>query len=613
VTCDGTILACDKEISSVAMYYRYLQNPPDPKWLKSIARGRLSKSDRRKPDRVTEEQNRMQAEHQEMMHRLAKLCSMSDAEWSERAARIQNRVEKIAASANARQEQKAEDAEEEADESCSAWIARLLKEPQPPLKITVVEELDYHVMCENPPVAALADIESHPEKFPGMKIVKQVRRFYPQGNLAANVLGYLGPEEKDWVGKQGIEKSCETILQGRRGTAIDITQHDGRVLSTSYRQKPTNGIDITLTLDFPLQQSAEELLDSAIERRQLSRGETRSAGGAIVVMEIADGSLRALAAAPRFDPNLFQTDRASEIAALLDDPGRPLIDRTCRMAIAPGSVFKILTAVALLESGGVDPEEPFFCQGYLNRPEQERCAIFVRQGVGHGETTLADALCVSCNVYFFNHAGRIGPDPLVDWAERFGFGRVTGVDLPSEAAGVVPNPENIERLERHAWKPSDTRALSVGQGSLTVSPMQIARLMAAVAGEGNLVLPHVKRRTDFQSVQRSTDRLETCPTKISGVHEKTLQVIREGLQRVVADPAGTAHGSVYLPEIAIAGKTGTAETGDSPSHAWFAGYVPVDKPKYVFVIALERAGESAATAGPVAKRLVLRMKQLGML
>ncbi len=257
----------------------------------------------------------------------------------------------------------------------------------------------------------------------------------------------------------------------------------------------------------------------------------------------------------------------------------------------------------------------------------------MRQGIGHGETTLADALCRSCNVYFFHHAGLLGPDPLVDWAERFGFGRPTGVDLPGEAAGVVPNPENIERLEHHPWKTADTQALAVGQGSLTVTPLQIARLMAAVAGEGNLVRPHVSRVGSAHQNEKQNNHGDdpaddsmvggahptktlvgdAHPTKILNLHEKTLRVIREGLERVVSDPAGTAHDTVYLKDISIAGKTGTAETGSGASHAWFAGYVPADRPKYVFVIALEHGGEAAVTAGPVARRLVLRMKELGVL
>jgi penicillin-binding protein 2 len=627
---DGTALACDREVPSLAMSYRYLQNPPDPKWLRTAVRARLSKSERAKHARVAEEEKRVLAEREATAHQLARLCSLSDDEWSARAAQIQSRVAKIAAAANARQEQKIAEADEDEDETYFQSLLRLLKGPQPPTKVVVVEELDYHAMCDDPPTDAVAEIESHPEKYLGAKIVKRMRRSYPNGKLAGNVLGYLGlaSEETesedvkggyrsgDWVGKLGIEKGCETTLRGRSGTAIDTTDHTGHVLSTSFRKTPENGGDVALTLDFALQQSAEALLDSAIERRRVLHPESKEAGGAIIVMEIVNGSLRAVAAAPRFDPNLFMSDRSEEIEALLSDPSRPLFDRASRMAIAPGSVFKIVTAAALLEAGGVDPDAPFFCRGYLNRPDERRCAIFVRDGIGHGETTLADALAMSCNVYFFHHAGKMGPEPLVDWAARLGFGHPTGADLPGEAAGVVPNPEMIESLEHHAWTVADTQAMAVGQGSLTVTPLQVACLMAAVAGDGSFVPPHVLRRTGFQPVteaSRAPDRLETCPTRITGLREKTLKSIREGLERAVSDPAGTAHETVYLKDVPIAGKTGTAETGDDASHAWFAGYVPADKPRYVFVIALERAGEAAATAGPVARRIVLRMKELGML
>jgi penicillin-binding protein 2 len=633
---DGTVLACDKEIASVAMHYRYLQNPPDPNWLKSTARARLSKSDRGKPAKVLEEQNRFLAERDELAHRLAKLCNMTDEQWAARAGLIQGRVEKISAAANARQERKAEEVLDFANESWPGWIARALKEPEPPVKIVVAEELDYHAVCEGPPPEAVAEIERQGKDFPGVKIVRRTRRFYPEGKSAANVLGYLGLADlrndecemmndeckaakeyrsDDWIGKTGLEKSYEAALRGRHGTAIDLAERGGKILSTSFRREPEIGRDVTLTLDAALQRAAEDLLDSAIERRQLRSDESVSTGGAIVVMEIADGAIRALASSPRFDPNLFAGDRGEEVASLLSDPARPLFDRACRMAIAPGSVFKVPVAAALLESGGLNPEEPFFCQGFLHRPDRQRCEIFVRQGVGHGETTLSDALCVSCNVYFLHHASRVGPDPIIDWAERFGFGHSTGVDLPGEAAGVVPNPENIERIERHAWQIADTQAMAIGQGSLTATPLQIARMMAAVAGDGSLVVPHVSG-TGFQGVEKredGKDRLETCPTKISGLRDRTLRTIREGLERVVVDPAGTAHGSVYTEEISIAGKTGTAETDNGPSHAWFAGYLPADKPRYAIIVALEHAGEAATAAGPVVKRLALRMKQLGML
>ena len=171
------------------------------------------------------------------------------------------------------------------------------------------------------------------------------------------------------------------------------------------------------------------------------------------------------------------------------------------MALPPGSAFKVVTAVALLESASVDPEKAFFCQGYLHQPDRQRCEIYVRQGVGHGDVTLADALGVSCNVYFFHFAGLMGPRPLVAWAERFGFGRPTGVDLPGEAVGTLPSPENIRQLEGHAWRTADTQSMAIGQGSLTATPLQMVRMMAAVANGGRLVTPHVVERVKGFRVQ----------------------------------------------------------------------------------------------------------------
>jgi len=171
-----------------------------------------------------------------------------------------------------------------------------------------------------------------------------------------------------------------------------------------------------LTLDLALQRTAEELLRRASERRTITSGTTENssdpffaAGGAIAVMDVRDGAIRAAAATPTFDPNLLVGGKTKEIAALLADKTHPLFDRVCRMALPPGSTFKVLTAVALLESAAVGPHDPFVCQGYLHQPDRQRCEIYVRQGVGHGQLALADALAVSCNVYFFRFAGQMGP------------------------------------------------------------------------------------------------------------------------------------------------------------------------------------------------------------
>jgi penicillin-binding protein 2 len=370
------------------------------------------------------------------------------------------------------------------------------------------------------------------------------------------------------------------------------------------------GHDVVLALDATLQRTAEELLASALERRAIAPGAVEPAGGAIVVMDVHDGAILAAASAPGFDPNLFAGEKSERLAALLAERAHPLFDRVCRMAIPPGSTFKVLTAVALLQSAAIGPRESFFCRGYLHQPDRQRCQIYVRQGIGHGEVALADALAVSCNVYFFHFAGQMGPRPLVEWAERFGFGRPTGVDLPGEAAGTLPSPENIRQLEGHAWRTADTQSMAIGQGSLQVTPLQMLRMIAAVANGGRLVMPHVAKEKRGQNYFPPHDTENSSDPFLPG----TLPAIREGLRRVVADPHGTAHSTVYLATIGIAGKTGTAETGtDRASHAWFAGYVPAEDPKLAFVIVLEHAGDATTAAGPLAKRLVLRMEQLGML
>ena len=209
------------------------------------------------------------------------------------------------------------------------------------------------------------------------------------------------------------------------------------------KREPVAGRDVTLTIDPRLQRTAEELLDSAVKRVALQSDRREPSGGAIVVIDVHNGEILAAASAPRFDPAAFAGDDSARREALLADPAHPLFHRAIQMALPPGSVFKTVTAVALLESAGLDPAATFYCQGYLKQPDRQRCAVFVRHGTGHGDVTLAEALAESCNVYFFHHAEKLPPQALVDWARRLGFGQPTGIDLPGEARGIVPAPDSI--------------------------------------------------------------------------------------------------------------------------------------------------------------------------
>jgi len=645
---DGTVLAYDKKVLALAVHYRHLQQPPNPRWLRLTARARLRGPDRRDAQRLAAEAERVERERAETAQRLARLCGLSQDEWDSRVAKIQARVERIAESVNQRREEGRGQgrglAPSEMGETTSQepgierWLWEMLRstmDETPPERITVAEELDYHVIVEDLPLEVVAEIEAHPDRYPGTKIVEHQRRFYPSQTLASHVLGHLGAaaEEdlrdgrfhpEDRYGRMGLEQQYERLLHGRRGVRVEMTDRSGRVLTAYRQEEPGVGRDLMLTLDPRLQATAETLLASASQRRTICLPEAEPAGGAIVVMAVETGDLLAAASAPRFDPNVFAVDSGPAVEGLLKDPAHPLFDRVARMAIPAGSVFKTVTAAALLEAAGFDPEEPFGCQGYLHAPGAWRCAIYQRHQVGHGTVRLSDAIAESCNVYFFHHAERLGPEPLCDWAARFGFGRPTGVDLPYESPGRLPTPETIRRIEGHPWRPADTRSLAIGQSALLATPLQVVRMMAAVANGGRLVTPHVVRGLGLPELRddQSTADLAQWPDNqipirppqpIVELDAKTLAALREGLERVVADPRGSGYGTVRLVEVAIAGKTGTAQCGDGRAeHAWFAGYVPADKPRYAFVVVLEHAGNADTAAGPVARRLVLRMLQLGL-
>ncbi|MEE9601725.1 MAG: penicillin-binding transpeptidase domain-containing protein, partial [Thermoguttaceae bacterium] len=545
---DGTVLACDRQIQALAVRYRRLQDPPDRQWLERTARRRLSRAERKDPQRIKTERQRVAAENTQLAARLARLCGLSMSQWRQRAGRIETRVERIAKSHSRR---------------------RGFEEP-------VAEQFDYHVMAEDLPLEVVAEIEGNPQLYPATKIISRSRRTYPAGSLAAHLLGHLGPvgEEElgdtdveyganDLMGRMGLERQYEALLRGRPGTAVELTNHSGEVLRAYRTRQPGVGRDLVLTINPALQRSAEELLDAALERRQMGLQNAEPAGGAIVVVDISNGALLAAASAPRFDPNLFVGGSGEQLTEVLSGKAHPMLDRTSRMAIAPGSVFKTLTAVALLETSTIDPAKQFFCQGYLHHPHQQRCAVYRRHGTGHGDVGLCDALAQSCNVYFFHHATRLGPGPLIDWALKFGFARPTGVDLPGESAGMVPVPVMMRQLEGHRWGVGDTQSLAIGQGSLTTTPLQIARMMAALANGGRLVTPHLVSRlglTESSDVVDDPIRVAR-PQAIDGLHPKTLATIRRGLVRVVDDPAGTAHGALWMDDISVAGKTGTAETG----------------------------------------------------
>ena len=611
---DGSVLAHDQQRFQVLVHYRWLESPTDRTWLQGQALEHLEPHARRDSARLAATRNEVLARRETMLDDLASRCRIGRRELDKRMGVVQQRVERIVTSV---QRRRTRDSTPRPDPAGSFLDSLKTALSTPPRRsatepVVITEELVYHRLLDNVPLEAAAAIQEHPERFPGVTVRVETRRVYRHGSLAAHVVGTRHRRsssrgvvpDREWIGSTGVEKSYDHVLRGRPGLRRIVTNRHGEVVSTRILEPPRRGRDIQLTLSLRLQRQAESLLDEAT-----SGG---SPGGAIVVIDLHTGAVRAAASAPRFDPNRLVAPDAVTWKRLTEDPRRPLFCRVTGMALPPGSVFKSLTATALLESGLVPDGHSIACRGFLDRPSHHRCYVFSRFGVGHGKTNLGDALCRSCNVFFFDAARRLarsgstGHNNLHLWAERFGFGHPTGIDLPGESSGDLPAPPTRPLI-------SETMQLAIGQGPVTATPLQIVRMMAAIANGGSLVTPHVVSGHGPDAAALAT-RADPRTTRIANLSPRTLAIVQNGLRRVVQDPLGTGYKRIRLPEMAIAGKTGTAEVGgDLEDHAWFAGYVPADRPRLAFVVVLEHAGSGGRQAGPVARQLVQSMQAHGLI
>jgi penicillin-binding protein 2 len=662
---DGRVLAYDVERYDIHAHYRWVEQPADKDWLRHRALSQLSRSARRIRQRVIAEEESVLEQRDAAWNRLAQLADVPNDDLQAERQRIQHRVERIIDRVERRRERT--DSEEpettttddpEADDGWwqsvgSALVTTLTTAPRRRATdpIVIQEELQYHPLLEDVHREVAAEVAAHPELFPGLRVRISTRRVYPAHDVAAHLIGNrlpIGDDELksrqerfadgdpldylagDRIGKTGVERSYDRYLRGLRGERRITTNRRGEVIDTQIVRPPHVGRDVVLTLHLPLQERLEYILDEAIRPPSESAGSesgTRAPsdrGGVIVAIDVHTGEVLAAASAPRFDLNLLVSPTPERWREAMSDPGRPFFSRPTQMTLPPGSVFKALTAIALMESGRFDPDEKVFCQGFLDNPNRFRCYIYRNGGRGHAEMDLTDAITQSCNVYFFNAARQVGPEPIIDWARRFGFGQPTGIDLPGERGGNLPTPPDMRVVSsrvnnnatQHLWYPGDTLGLAIGQSRLTVTPMQVARMMAAVANGGYLVTPHVVRDfgPSFGDAESSEFPSATQPQRIAGLTEASLARVREGLEKVVAHPRGTGYKRVRLSQITIAGKTGTAETGGTKGdHAWFAGYVPAREPRIAFVVVLEHAGSGGRVAGPVARQLVEAMLELGVL
>jgi penicillin-binding protein 2 len=450
------------------------------------------------------------------------------------------------------------------------------------------------IAAENLSWEQVARIRAHQSDHPELSIVEGFRRFYPYGETVAHAVGYLrlvSPTEVDrtpdldpnaLVGASGIETLDDAALTGHDGERIVVVSAVGRQLGVVKERLPRPGPDLGSTLDVGLQEAARAALgDSA---------------GAIVGLDPRSGAVRILYSSPSFDPNLF-VGRLSrdDWLTLADDPGHPLQNRCVQGVYPPGSTIKPFMALAGLGESVISPAWGVTCNGSVNLYNHRfRCW----QRWGHGKVGLERSLEVSCDVFYYLLGQRLGIENIARWLRHFGFGTTTGIGLNAEASGLIGTPEWSERVRGTPWYPGEAVSVSIGQGPLLVTVLQLARGYAALANGGRLVVPRVVEPREEQQVPD----LDLDPEQLSRVVA--------GLTKVVHGLEGTARRLGSLP---IVGKTGTAQVAqlqegvDSDDlaphlrhHAWFVGWAPLETPELVVAVVVEHGGGGSSVAAPAA-------------
>lgn len=412
------------------------------------------------------------------------------------------------------------------------------------------------------------------------------QRTYPGGDLVAHVIGYVGEitqdeledqrdlyyQVGDIVGKIGIEAQYEESLRGVVGDeTVEVDSRGRRLREVNYND-PRKGTDIRLTIDIAAHREAARLMDGK--------------RGAMVAMDVNDGSVVVFFSSPTYDPNPLAWGISNkEWRALLGDPDKPMMNRVSSGTYPPGSTFKVVTGSALLMENIAVERTSVFCPGSFSiGPQTFRCW----RRSGHGTESIVGALRDSCDVYFYEMSTRLGIDKLTKWSSRYGIGERTGIDLPGEARGNIAGREWKRARFGDGWFQGDTVNYSIGQGFLLTTPLQMARVFAAVANGGRLVVP------------RLNSAKEPTWTELD-MTKANMELIQRGVKEVVSRGTGRRVGAYGVP---IAGKTGTAQNPHGDDHAWFVGYSPVDKPKYVVCCLVEEGGGGSSVAGPLVGQML---------
>jgi penicillin-binding protein 2 len=465
-------------------------------------------------------------------------------------------------------------------------------------------------------------VEQAKARLPGVEVHNEPYRYYPQGDLAAHLIGYMtqmtadeadrltaqGYDPSDLIGRYGLESAWENYLRGKRGVehyAVDARGQrldDKTIASLIHGDRviePVPGANLVLTIDADLQKLAEKAV-------------ARVAAAAIVIVEVKTGRVKAVVSKPSFDPNVMTGHLThAEYTLLMQDQRKPFIDKALRATYPPGSIFKFVTALAALEDGQAAEDENIFCTGEYNLAgTHSRC-----HGT-HEKVDLLKAIQKSCDIYFWNLAQRIGLDRISELARQFGLGAPTNLGINGDSGGRIPTKAWYEQNGR--YKIGYANNAAIGQGDVEVTVMQMAMAYAALANGGQLFVPQVVERVESYD-GRPIVSYDPKVAKTVKIPSDALATWKKGMWKVNNEPGGTAFDHGYSSVVQIMGKTGTAEVkkhhddlehkdlekwNPNASHAWFAGWAPAEDPELVIITLIEHGGAGGTNAWPIAQRIL---------
>ena len=464
--------------------------------------------------------------------------------------------------------------------------------------------------------AAVAYLGEHIDRYPGVSWRNEPTRDYRDLGALAHVIGYVGAisveelqvlynqgyRRGDTIGKSGLEQVHDRLLRGSPGVSYRTVDARERNLGTREGRAPTPGHDLVLTIDSRTQRLAEDALAGRV--------------GSVVVLRPATGEILAMASYPWFDPEAFRGGGgARELRRALEDPSFPFVNRALQ-AYPPASVFKLIMTVAVLEERLIPPEQKIRCDG-LFRLGRGRWQDHVYPDK-HGPLDLREGLAESCNIYYYTVGHRLGVERIVHYARAFGLGSPTGIELPREQAGFLPTPAWKQRRLREPWVGGDTINMSIGQGFVTATPLQVANAAAAIVNGGVIYRPFLVKEVRSGADGSLIRRTEPVPLLEADVQPETLAFLREAMRFTVTD--GTPKDAITTPAVAVAGKTGTAQTrsadagGPKRQHSWFVAFAPAGAPpeEQVVVVVMAEASDRWEWWAPKATNVLLHGMFAGM-